>query len=230
MDLATAMSELESMGTEQNRKIYRRHGSGNNQFGVSFANLKLLKKRIKTDEALAEALWATGNQDARSLAALVADPKQVDAALLDRWIASTEYYGLVNVLTGSLVSKTPLARDRAEAWKDSPRDNTAQAGWNLIASLAMHDSSLPDSYFEPLIDQIEREIHGRGNRARDAMNSALIAIGLRNQELRQKAEAAAGRIGKVMVDHGETGCVTPDVIPYIAKSWAQKDAKAKRAS
>jgi len=37
--LNDVMTELEFLGTEQNRKIYRRHGAGDNQFGVSFANL-----------------------------------------------------------------------------------------------------------------------------------------------------------------------------------------------
>jgi len=30
------MKELEALGTAQNRKVYRRHGAGENLFGVSF--------------------------------------------------------------------------------------------------------------------------------------------------------------------------------------------------
>ena len=48
------LRELELLGTEQTRKIYRRHGVGENQFGVSYANLGKLKKRIKVNHALAE--------------------------------------------------------------------------------------------------------------------------------------------------------------------------------
>ena len=40
-------------------------------FGVSFATLKSLYKRIKVDQELAQALWDTGNFDARNLAAPV---------------------------------------------------------------------------------------------------------------------------------------------------------------
>ncbi|MGE0058385.1 MAG: DNA alkylation repair protein [Dehalococcoidia bacterium] len=228
MDLATAMKELEAAGSERNRAIYRRHGAGDNQFGVSMSSLKALQKQIKTDQELAEQLWETGNQDARNLATLIADPKQVTAAQLDAWLGSTDYYWLVDLFTRHLVSKSPLARDRAEAWKDSTRDNTAQAGWNLIAEIAMADRGLPDAYFEPFIDEIERDIHVRTNRTRFSMNSALIAIGLRSPSLRAKAEAAAQQIGRVEVDHGDTGCVTPDAIPYIEKSWERKLSKAKK--
>jgi len=57
---------------------------------------------------------------------------------------------------------------------------------------------------------------------RNAMNNALIAIGIRNPHLEKKAIAAAQKIGKVEVDHGETGCKTPDAIPYIQKSLDRK--------
>lgn len=40
------MKELKRMGTAQNRKVYARHGVGENMFGVSYANLNALKKKI----------------------------------------------------------------------------------------------------------------------------------------------------------------------------------------
>jgi|GEM_PF-2575689 hypothetical protein len=63
MTFKQTMATLKKMGTAQNVKIYKRHGAGDNLFGVSFANLKLLKKQIKTDHKLAEKLWRTGNSD-----------------------------------------------------------------------------------------------------------------------------------------------------------------------
>ena len=54
------------------------------------------------------------------------------------------------------------------------------------------------------------------------MNGALIGIGLRNAQLALQAKAVAGRIGRVVVDHGETGCVTPEAEPYIDKAWARR--------
>ncbi len=59
------------------------------------------------------------------------------------------------------------------------------------------------------------------------MNSALIAIGIRNDELEQKAIAIAREIGKVDVDHGETSCKTPEAEPYIKKARERKKQKKK---
>ncbi len=58
------------------------------------------------------------------------------------------------------------------------------------------------------------------------MNMALIAIGLRSDSLEAQAVAAAQRIGKVIVDHGQTNCKTPAAIPYIEKAKAHRKEKA----
>lgn len=59
MLLQEAMDKLQSLGTEQTRKTYRRHGSGDNVFGVLFGDLKILAKSIKRDHRLACQLWET---------------------------------------------------------------------------------------------------------------------------------------------------------------------------
>ncbi|MGH9842621.1 MAG: DNA alkylation repair protein [Blastocatellia bacterium] len=68
MEFKGLMKELEAAGTAQNRKVYARHGApADKMFGVSYANLYALRKRIKVDQALADRLWASGNHDARVL-------------------------------------------------------------------------------------------------------------------------------------------------------------------
>src|ERR1700734_2917658 len=72
--VASILAELKKKGTEQTRKIYARHGMvTDNMFGVSFADLKLIAKTIKGQQALACELYATGNMDAMYLAGMIAD-------------------------------------------------------------------------------------------------------------------------------------------------------------
>jgi len=221
MDTKAVLQELEAAGTAQNRKVYKRHGAREPLFGVSYARLNALKKQIKTDHALARALWKTGNHDARVLATLVADPKQLDEATLEAWAAELDNYMVTDAFT-TLASRTPFVRAKAEVWSQSDDEWIGNAGWQLVAHLALKDEALPDACFEKYLDQIEREIHARKNRTRYAMNNALIAIGGRNEPLKDKALKVAERIGPVEVDHGETNCKTPDAIPYIEKMWARK--------
>jgi len=226
MDVATAIGRLEAAGTEQYRAIYRRHGARDPMYGVLFSVLDKMAKEAGRDQALADALWATGNYDARLLASKVADPAAMSEAALDAWLAEMDVYVLVDVFVGSLASQVPGVRARADRWAAASRDWTSQAGWDLYGYLAQNDEDLDDAYFLDLLARIERGIDTAGNRTRHAMNGALIAIGVRNAALRAAAEAASSRIGIVVVDHGQTGCVTPAALPYIAKTW---DRRATRA-
>lgn len=92
----------------------------------------------------------------------------------------------------------------------------------------MKDKALPDDFFEPYLEIIARDIHTRQNRVRYSMNTALIGIGTRSDALEKKAIAIAEQIGPVDVDHGETGCKTPDAASYIRKTRERQRAKASK--
>ena len=218
---AAILAELKELGTEQNCKIYRRHGVQDELFGVSYGNLNALKKRIKVDHDLALALWDSGNHDARVLATMIADPKQADDALLDKWMGAVSSYVIADALSG-YISRTKFAREKAEQWTQADAEWMGTVGWNLMTYLAQKDKKLPDEYFAPYLETIERDIHKQKNRVRYSMNNVVIALGLRNADMEARAIAAAERIGAVEVDHGETGCQTPAAVAYIQKANARK--------
>ncbi len=226
MNLKECMKTLESLGTAQNRKVYARHGFPEPMFGVSWANFGKLKKQIKTDHDLALKLWATGNTDARLLATMVVDPEKMKASDVDAWAKHINCYAVADAFSG-VVKRTPHVMSRMKKWTKSRGEWTLTAGWNLVTNLAMVDDSLDDAFFEDRLAEIERIIHTAPNRARYAMNNTLINIGIRNKNLEKKAIAAAKRIGKVEVDHGETNCNTPDAASYIAKTLAHRAKKKK---
>jgi hypothetical protein len=62
------------------------------------------------------------------------------------------------------------------------------------------------------------------------MNGALITIGLRNERMEKKAMEVARKIGKVIVDHGNTDCKTPDAVEYIARTKAYRNKKKAKAA
>ena len=111
-----------------------------------------------------------------------------------------------------------------EKWTKSKQEWIGAAGWQLMSFIAMNDRELADDYFDDYLSLIESNIHNSKNRVRYAMNGALIAIGLRSPGLEKKALAAAKKIGAVTVDHGETGCKTPDAAEYIQKVKGRRKA------
>lgn len=222
------LQQLESFGKEQYRKIYARHGVKGPQFGVSTADMKSIQKKIKRDHALAIQLWDSGYNEARELATLIADPAQVTDELAEKWVRELDNYGLTGYFA-DLIAKTPMVREKMETWIKSEEEWIGRAGWTLLAIMAAQDMSLPDSYFEPYLADAELRIHTAKNRIRDAMNNAIINIGLRNEALREKAYATAERIGEIDVDHGDTACETPNAIAYIERTLAYREKKKKKA-
>lgn len=220
------LAELEAMGTAQNRKVYARHGVGGPMYGVSYADLDKLARKIKQDHELALALWESGNHDARVLATKVADPGALGSRQLDAWARELDSYVIADAFS-ALVARGPLAAKKAAQWIDRKGEHVAQAGWNVVAHLAMHPDIASDEELGELIPRIERDIYRAPDRARHAMNNALIAIGGSRPVLREPALAAAERIGTVEVDHGETGCKTPDAASYIETMHRRRREREK---
>lgn len=222
MTLSQALTALRKAGTAQNRKVYERHGVLGEQFGVSFAELGKLKKQIGTAHELAKKLWATGNHDARVLATMVADPAAATSRDLDAWARDLDSYVIADALA-SFVMKTGRARRKYEAWRNRKAEFTSACGWNLLAGLALdEDAELEAKWLRTQLSMIAKEIHDRPNRVRHSMNQALIGIGVRGGAMEKAALAAAKKIGKVEVDHGQTSCKTPDAAAYIAKTLAHR--------
>lgn len=228
MDAAALLDELKSLGSEQTRKTYIRHGATGDIYGVSYANFNALTKRYRNQTDLAEALWASGNYDARVLATMIADGKNITLDTLLRWAEDLDSYAVSDAYVG-LVIRSPYARELMERWLNSDHEWQSRVSWRLVGEFGMKDKEhYTDEHFVPYLAQIEREIHSRKNYVRDGMNGALICIGLRSPEMTQKALEAAKRIGKVHVDHGQTACETPDAAAYIHRTLDRQNKKPVR--
>lgn len=217
MNLKEVMTTLKKQGTEQDRKIFKRHGAKNDLFGVSFANLGVLKKKIKIDHDLALEFWNTKNMDSRTLAIMVADPHTMTSKQIDTWVKEIDYYLLADMFSG-LVAKTKYVKTKQSKWSKSKKEYTKQTGYAMLCAMLRDPNKLTDSDCKSILKTIENEIHESPNRAKHSMNMVLTAIGIYKPQLTNTAIKTAEKIGKVDVDHGETSCKTPDAVSYIQKA------------
>ena len=132
--------------------------------------------------------------------------------------ATRLYHRLIMVVGPVGSGKTKALRAAAQKAQTTP------VNLNLELSRNMLDLTERQRTLE--MPRIVKEIHRSPNRARHAMNMALVSIGLYRPGLEKKAIAAARSIGKVEVDHGETSCKTPDAVAYIRKVKAHEEKKA----
>ncbi len=147
---------------------------------------------------------------------MIADPELMTASEADRWVNEIDYY-LLGDLFSSLVAGSRLASTRTGKWMKSKQEYVRQCGYSVLASALQNGNDISSGDCKKILAIIERAIHGSPNRARHAMNMALIAIGIYRRSLTDLAIAAAQRIGRVEVDHGDTSCQTPDAVTYIRK-------------
>ena len=220
MLLAEVLAQLEAAGSEQTRKTYARHGIRGECFGVSYAILGQLRKKIKVDDSLALELWASGIHDARILACMVMDTTKITRERLDAMVDVIDNYALAGEL-GDLIARSPLLMDVHDTWRFDTGEWRSAIGWRMVSAIAAKgDVSLDLGH--AYLAEIEAGVASAPNRTRLAMNSALIALGGYNSCLYEDVVACSGRIGPIQVDHGDTGCKTPDPVVYMQKMRARQ--------
>ena len=218
MTSAEVLATLKKAGKPQTAAIYKRHGTGENVFGTLTSEIGKLQKKIKVDHALALELWKTGNAEARMLALQIADPQQVTPALAAKFLADgpIRFLGLY---LAALIARSPIADKAMRDCMKSADEVTRETGYNILTARLRDDAdAISDADAGKVLATIEKHIHGSPNWARYAMNNAVIAIGVWRPHVRKDAIAAARRIGKVEVSHGDTSCKTPEAVSYIEKA------------
>lgn len=226
MKALEVLKTLKQHGNPNTATIYARHGVVEETFGVPYAALSKLVKKVDPDEELALDLWASQNHDARVLATKVVPLSAVTPELLSSWLGDCSNY-VINDAISALAARLPGAEKLAMRWMRSSDEWVSAAGWNVIAILAT-DGRLPTPSARKLLGRIRKGIARAKNRTRHSMNNALIAIGGSNDELTHEALDVARGIGAVDVDHGKTGCKTPDAASYISKMVERNAAKRTR--
>jgi hypothetical protein len=219
MTLNSVMSELKAKGSEKTRVTYVRHGMpADKVFGVSVAEMKLIAKKIKGDQALAMELFATGNMDAMYLAGIVANGSWMSKAELQAWAKDSMGMSLIAEHTVPWVTVENVAGpELALEWMGSGK--LAPSGWCTYSGLlaTLPDDELDIKEIEGLLARVVKGIDAAANRERYTMNGFVISVGCYVAPLLGAAKAAAKKIGNVSVDVGDTACKVPVALEYIAK-------------
>ena len=165
--------------------------------GVSAPRMRKLAKKIGTDHKLALELWESDIHEARIVAVLIDDPKQVTKSQMSKWARQIDNWGVCDVCCCVLFDKTPFAWAKAIEWPRRKEEFVKRAGFVLMAALAVHDKNAPDKNFLPFFDIIKRHADDKRNFVKKAVNWALRQIGKRNRMLNKKAVVVAKEIRKM---------------------------------
>lgn len=188
MTLQEIFKKMQSYYNPRNLAGMARYGINvEKAFGVPAPVLRKMAREIRGDHALAERLWATGIHDAKNLAALSDDPKQVTEAQMERWACDFDSWDVVDGCCNNLFRKTEFAHCKAVEWTSRKEEYIRRAGFVLIACLAVHDKAASDAVFLRYLRLLKRGATDERNFVKKAVNWALRQIGKRNLALRDAA-------------------------------------------
>ena len=207
MTLNETLKQLKTLGSAKVRAQNAKSGAGDNQFGVSLGDIRVLAKKIRADHALALSLWDTGNVDAQFLATLLIDPKKLSAEAMDRMVRSISFVRVADWLNSYVVAKHPDKNALREDWMSANDRWAGRAGWHLTAERVAKN---PDGLDLPaLLDRIESEMANAVPEVQWTMNNTLANIGIHVPKLRKRAIAIGEQIGLYRDWPVSKGCTPP---------------------
>jgi len=182
-----ALAWLERHGSKKGREGMRRYAIvADSAFGVSMKDMQALAKTLGRDQALAEALWATGQYEARMTACYVGEPDKITAARMEAWCRAFDNWAIADTACFALFDRTPHACSRDEFVK--------RAGFALLWGLTVHDKEAPDARYLEGLEFIESQAVDERHWVKKAVNMALRATGKRNRALNAAAIKVAKRL------------------------------------
>lgn len=205
--LKETLAQLEALGNEKVRAQNRRNGAGDNQFGVKLGDIRKLAAKIKTNDALAKALWETGNIDARLLAILLLNPKNLSGDELDRMVRAVGVASVADWLNAYVVRQHPDKEALRQKWMADDDPWAARSGWDLTSERI---GKKPDGLDLPaLLDRIEAEMGNAAPAAQWTMNFCLAGIGIHFPKHRKRALAIGETLGVYRDYPVSKGCTSP---------------------
>ena len=219
MTAQSILTELKALGNENTAKILKRHGAREPVYGVKIGDMQKIRRRIKTDYQLALDLYGTGVYDAMYLAGLIADDNAMTKTDLRRWGKQAYGASLAGSTVPSVATGSQHGPALADEWIASKDEKIAAMGWSTLTSLisVLPDDDLNLSDLKKRLSEVAKTIHSERNEVRYAMNHFVIGVGCFVAALSDLALQTAEKIGKLSVDHGDTGCKTPFAPDYIRK-------------
>jgi 3-methyladenine DNA glycosylase AlkD len=189
------LKEFEAIGNPANVAGMARYGIRSARvLGITVQTVRARAKAIGRDHELAVALWATGVMEVRLLAALIDDPVLVTEAQMEAWVREFDSWALCDGVCGVLFDRTAFAAKKARAWVRRREEYVRRAGFVLMATMTVHDTSAPDRLFLSFLPLVERGARDERNFVKKAVNWALRQIGKRNLALNAEAVAACRRL------------------------------------
>jgi 3-methyladenine DNA glycosylase AlkD len=213
------MQELSKLGNPSTKRIYISHGATEPLFGVKLGDMKKVLKKIGKTYELAKQLFATGNADARYLAALSADESRMTKSDLRLWARQADWHMLSEYAVAQLIAETPHGWELGLEFIDSKNENVACCGWSTLSNWISFRpvEEVEVAAVENLLQQVEATIHCQPNRLRFSMCNFVVAAAAYVPEVTNACLAMGKQLKNLEVVPVKKGCSVPEIVEDITK-------------
>ncbi|MBI5431209.1 MAG: DNA alkylation repair protein [Planctomycetes bacterium] len=214
------LSKLEKLGDPKVRAHNAKWGVGKKQFGAKLGDIRKLAAKLGVAPKLAGALWKTGNFDARMLAVLLLDPKQLSRDQLDKLVRSVDAAQVADWLNAYVVRQHAEKEALRNAWMEDDDPWAARAGWSLTSERIGKDPKGLD--IPALLKRLESKMGKAPAPTQWTMNFCLAGIGIHFPEHRKRAIAIGEKHGLYRDYPTSKGCTSP-----FAPTWIEAMVRKK---
>lgn len=200
----TLLAELAEMDDPKRRTVNEKHGDDH---GVNLSTLRALAKKVKTNQELAQSLWATDDTAAQLLSLLICKPRSFSRDELDSMVRQVRARKTFDWLISYVVKKSAHADALRLTWIGDNDPIVASAGWALTNGIIAKRGNELD--LSGMLDTIEAQMKDAPDRLQWEMNNCLAAIGINYPEHRACALGIGERL-EVLKDYPTPpNCTSP---------------------
>ena len=229
MNKAEVMDLLKANKNERGIEHWARVGTKKGKlksFGIGLTVLRKLAKQIGRDRNLALKLWESDVYDARVIALLIDNPKDITREQAEAQVEELEQGYLAHVFSScdATLAKTAFVVELANDWVRSKDRMRRQCGYGLLYEISKSKKkSAPDeTFFLEHIDQIDKRFSKEVGSVLLSMGGALIGMGKRNRRLNAAALKVARKIGPIKFGSDESNCEPFDVVKHLTSEYITK--------
>ena len=207
MNKTEVLELLEANKNERGIENWKKLGTNDNKlksFGIGLTQLRKFAKQIGRDRALARNLWKADVYEAKVIALLIDDPKEITREQAEAQVEEVGPGHLSHVFSScdATLAKTPFVVELSSEWVDSEDPVRRSCGYGLLyeVSKSTKKTAPDDAFFLQRIEHIRNHFGAEKRSVRGSMGGALMGIGKRNAKLNAAALKLARAIGPIQFD------------------------------
>lgn len=192
----SVVKRLSTMADPANSKGLDRYNiPSQNALGIKMPQLRQLAKTMGRNHQLAQQLWKLPIHEAKILASLLADPKQMTWAEADEWVAAIYSWDVCDQCCINVFIYIEGWKDKLLEWIRCEAEFTKRAGIVMAAMAPVHQpKKTSDEELVGWLGEVEKIADDPRNYVKKAVSWAFRQAAKKRPHLKSGIEATAGRL------------------------------------